>query len=96
MTRCHLRSCLGIMLTLIALAWPKISSAQIAPTGGHYAGRPSDTGFEPGAVNASGWLYRHGTARSSGGARRRSGSAADHLRHAGRRWLNKRAQVLTG
>jgi hypothetical protein len=54
MTRCHLRSCLGITLTLIALAWPKISLAQLAPTGGHYAGRPSDTGFEPGAVNASG------------------------------------------
>src|SRR5450631_1306387 len=28
--------------------------AQLAPTGGHYAGRPSDTGYEPGMVNASG------------------------------------------
>ena len=29
------------------------ASAQLAPTGGHYGGKPSDTGFE-GAVNSSG------------------------------------------
>jgi hypothetical protein len=51
-SRSHSR--LGIILFLIAFAWPITSSAQLAPTGGHYAGRPSDTGFEPGAVNASG------------------------------------------
>jgi hypothetical protein len=45
---------LCIALALILFTWPELAGAQLAPTGGHYAGRPSDTGFEPGAVNASG------------------------------------------
>lgn len=32
---------------------PQLASAQLAPVGGHYGGKPSDTGFE-GAVNSSG------------------------------------------
>jgi RHS repeat-associated protein len=39
---------------IIAAAWPRLGAAQLAPTGGHYAGRASDTGTEPGVVNASG------------------------------------------
>ncbi|NPD25809.1 hypothetical protein HPP06_20560 [Corallococcus exiguus] len=34
--------------------WPQAGVAQLAPTGGHYAARASDTGTEPGAVNGSG------------------------------------------
>jgi RHS repeat-associated protein len=54
MTRFHSSLRLCIAITLLTLAWQKISLAQIAPTGGHYAGRSSDTGFEPGAINTSG------------------------------------------
>jgi hypothetical protein len=54
MTRFHSQSWLWIAVTLMAMAWPTILLAQLAPTGDHYAGRSSDTGFEPGAVNASG------------------------------------------
>jgi hypothetical protein len=43
-----------VTFALILLAQPNLADAQFAPTGGHYAGRSSDTGFEPGAVNASG------------------------------------------
>ncbi|WP_147451091.1 RHS repeat-associated core domain-containing protein [Corallococcus llansteffanensis] len=41
-------------MALVAGVWPGLGAAQLAPTGGHYAGRASDTGTEPGAVNASG------------------------------------------
>src|SRR5262245_26753886 len=54
MTRFHSQSWRCIAVTLMAIAWPTILLAQLAPTGDHYAGRSSDTGFEPGAVNASG------------------------------------------
>ena len=33
-----------VLLTLLLLMWPRQSAAQLAPTGAHYAGRPSDTG----------------------------------------------------
>ena len=45
---------LSITMVIVACAAPHFAAAQVAPTGGHYAGRASDTGFEPGAVNASG------------------------------------------
>ncbi len=41
---------LGILLSM----GPRMAAAQLAPTGGHYAGRASDTGHQPGMVNASG------------------------------------------
>ncbi|WP_147445092.1 hypothetical protein, partial [Corallococcus sp. CA053C] len=41
-------------MVLVAAVWPGLGEAQLAPTGGHYAGRASDTGTEPGSVNASG------------------------------------------
>ncbi|GEN12412.1 hypothetical protein SAMN05443572_10397 [Myxococcus fulvus] len=41
---------MGLFLSL----WSRPSTAQLAPTGGHYGGRASDTGTSPGAVNASG------------------------------------------
>ncbi|MCP3060099.1 hypothetical protein LXT21_15050 [Myxococcus sp. K38C18041901] len=41
---------MGLFLGL----WSRPSAAQLAPTGGHYGGRTSDTGTSPGAVNASG------------------------------------------
>lgn len=44
----------GALALLLGLVTPSLTLAQIAPTGGHYAGRASDTGFQPGAVNASG------------------------------------------
>ncbi|RKH32678.1 hypothetical protein D7Y13_30145 [Corallococcus praedator] len=34
--------------------WPHLGAAQLAPTGGHYAARASDTGTSLGSVNASG------------------------------------------
>ena len=40
---------LGLLLSLV----PRETAAQLAPTGGHYAARASDTGFA-GAVNSSG------------------------------------------
>ncbi|RYZ42418.1 MAG: hypothetical protein EOO71_07965 [Myxococcaceae bacterium] len=45
---------LGLALGLMLGMWPLLGTAQLAPTGGHYAGRPSDTGTSLGAVNASG------------------------------------------
>jgi hypothetical protein len=42
-------SCIALATTLA----PKPAAAQLAPLGGHYAGRPSDTGFM-GEVNSSG------------------------------------------
>jgi len=42
-------SCLALAISLV----PQSARAQLAPTGGHYAGRPSDTGFA-GEVNSSG------------------------------------------
>jgi hypothetical protein len=41
--------CLGF----VVLTAPRQATAQLAPTGGHYAARPSDTGFS-GAVNSQG------------------------------------------
>ncbi|MCY1047622.1 toxin glutamine deamidase domain-containing protein [Corallococcus sp. bb12-1] len=41
---------MGLVLGL----WPDLGLAQLAPTGGHYAARASDTGTSPGSVNASG------------------------------------------
>src|SRR6516165_4356733 len=54
MRRIHWQHLLGLALGIIASTWPDLAGAQLAPTGGHYAGHPSDTGYEPGAVNASG------------------------------------------
>lgn len=49
-----LRSWLSLgCIALGASLAPSPASAQLAPTGGHYGGKPSDTGFE-GAVNSSG------------------------------------------
>ena len=42
-----------VCLTLTVLLAPLPAAAQLAPTGGHYAARASDTGFA-GAVNSSG------------------------------------------
>jgi hypothetical protein len=44
-----------VLLTAVALilAWPGITEAQLAPTGDHYGGRTSDTGFAA-KVNAAG------------------------------------------
>ncbi|RYZ39153.1 MAG: hypothetical protein EOO71_21220, partial [Myxococcaceae bacterium] len=39
---------------LVTAMWPGLGVGQIAPTGGHYGARASDTGTEPGSVNASG------------------------------------------
>lgn len=44
----------GFARVLVAVVWPCIATAQLAPTGGHYAGRASDTGHAPGMVNGSG------------------------------------------
>src|SRR5262245_50438592 len=38
----------------VALLCPDPATAQLAPTGAHYAGRPSDTGYDPGGVSAFG------------------------------------------
>src|SRR5689334_8414832 len=43
---------LAILYVMMSLA-ARPAAAQLAPTGGHYAGRASDTGFE-GSVNSSG------------------------------------------
>ena len=43
-----------LVLGLVVLMAPRPAAAQLAPTGGHYAGRASDTGYEPGTVNMSG------------------------------------------
>ena len=40
---------LGFVVSMV----PRETAAQLAPTGGHYAGRASDTGYQ-GVVNASG------------------------------------------
>ena len=48
------QSWLWVIFALVALMWPHRAAAQLAPTGGHYAGRTSDTGHEPGTVNSSG------------------------------------------
>ncbi|MCY1030650.1 hypothetical protein OV207_04205 [Corallococcus sp. BB11-1] len=45
---------LGLAMGLVAVMWPVFGGAQISPMGGHYGGRASDTGTEPGSVNASG------------------------------------------
>ena len=45
---------LCIVFGLVASMWPGPVTAQLAPTGGHYAGRACDTGHQPGIVNASG------------------------------------------
>ena len=45
---------LCIVFGLVASMWPGSVTAQLAPTGNHYAGRASDTGHQPGVVNASG------------------------------------------
>src|ERR1035441_9726209 len=50
--RSQMSLCLTLWLGLSLIPGP--ASAQLAPTGGHYAGRASDTGHEPGMVNASG------------------------------------------
>jgi RHS repeat-associated protein len=42
------------IFALVAITCKDNALAQLAPTGDHYAGRSSDTGFEPGEVNASG------------------------------------------
>ena len=42
------------IFALVAITCRDSAVAQLAPTGDHYAGRSSDTGFEAGAVNASG------------------------------------------
>ena len=54
MRRIHSQCLLGLALGLIISTWSHLAGGQLAPTGGHYAGRASDTGYEPGAVNASG------------------------------------------
>src|SRR5687767_14850323 len=51
MTWGHWRSFAMFALTISLTARP--AAAQLAPTGGHYASQPSDTGFA-GAVNSSG------------------------------------------
>src|SRR5947208_1875243 len=48
-----LRFQLCCAFALFGLVTPCVTFAQVA-TGGHYAGRVSDTGFQPGAVNTSG------------------------------------------
>lgn len=48
----HLLFCLAMGFGVLMV--PRETTAQLAPTGGHYAGRASDTGYEPGMVNASG------------------------------------------
>jgi hypothetical protein len=40
-------------LSLVVALAARPAAAQLAPTGGHYASQPSDTGFA-GAVNSSG------------------------------------------
>ncbi|AKQ68271.1 hypothetical protein A176_005183 [Myxococcus hansupus] len=45
---------LGLAMGLVLGLWSSPGVAQLAPTGGHYGGRASDTGTSPGAVNASG------------------------------------------
>ncbi|NNB88541.1 RHS repeat-associated core domain-containing protein [Corallococcus exiguus] len=49
-----MRPWLGLALGLLLGLSPGVGVAQLAPTGGHYGGRASDTGTAPGAVNASG------------------------------------------
>src|SRR5262245_61842749 len=49
------RSIFGMVLAaLVVWLAPRSSDAQLAPTGGHYAARPSDTGFDGGGPNAMG------------------------------------------
>jgi hypothetical protein len=50
--RPQLWRCLSIGCVL--LMWSSLAVAQLAPTGGHYAGRPSDTGYGGTFVNATG------------------------------------------
>ena len=45
---------LCLALLFVVSMTPRQIEAQLAPTGGHYAGRATDTGDEPGIVNASG------------------------------------------
>ncbi|NVJ19648.1 hypothetical protein HUW62_00135 [Myxococcus sp. AM011] len=47
-------SWLCIAVGLVIVVVPVMGAAQLAPTGGHYAGRASDTGAEPGMVNLTG------------------------------------------
>src|ERR1043165_3583025 len=49
LNRCLSLGCVALWVTLAASS----AHAQLAPTGGHYGGRASDTGYE-GAVNSSG------------------------------------------
>ncbi|MFP2906014.1 RHS repeat-associated core domain-containing protein [Pyxidicoccus sp. 3LFB2] len=50
----HPRPWLGLALGLVTLLCPRLGEAQLAPTGGHYAGRASDTGTALGSVGAAG------------------------------------------
>lgn len=43
-------------LMLVACLLPGLAASQEAPTGDHYGGRPSDTGFQPDSVSAAGNL----------------------------------------
>lgn len=45
--------CLMLLGLVVALA-PRPSAAQLAPTGDHYGGRPSDTGFDAGGPSPTG------------------------------------------
>ena len=45
---------LGCLAFALSLA-PSRASAQLAPTGGHYGGRPSDTGFQGGVSSSGGY-----------------------------------------
>src|SRR5512133_676121 len=45
--------CLAVLGLVVSMV-PREIAAQLAPIGGHYAGRASDTGHEPGTVSASG------------------------------------------
>ena len=44
------------MLVLVLGAVPSLGNAQQAPTGSHYGGRPSDTGYAASLVSAGGLI----------------------------------------
>jgi hypothetical protein len=46
MTSLRSRSLVVALIALVVASAPCSSSAQLAPTGGHYGGRASDTGFD--------------------------------------------------